>query len=246
MGAEKFLDTGDSVALSNLISTTINPILKRTRGKHKSGKIIRKIHENLENFSGGLYTVRGNKLSDYGIKLKESLELIKDIDIDELKPFEKILDKIYGKVVSYSKDIVKDVHFTVLICKDFRLIQQAYTLLSENILNYLCIKAELNHLIRENRKTVKRILLSKHDHHKKNIILKDNEIEIGQKIGLYTSADLAQLYDSLVVNFRNDINHGGFREDPKGYSVFTNKLDDFILEFEKLVFTNEIEIEETK
>lgn len=242
--AEKFLDTGDSKGLANMINTIIHPILRRTReeGKDqeivKSAQVINKIGRDLNDFSGGLYTVRGNRISDYGIKLKESLELVKDIDIDELKPFEKILDKIHERVAFYSKDIVKDIHYTVLICRDFRLIQQAYTFLSENILTYLCVKAEIDYMVYKNREMVKSVLFSAHGHYGKNVILDTKQIKIKEKIGLYISHDLAQLYDDSVIKFRNDINHAGYRKDAKGHKVIPARLDEFIQRFEDLVFTN--------
>src|SRR5690606_15782748 len=94
IGAERFISTGDSKQLSNMIETTIQPILRK-QNKDKGDKddeearVVNRIRSSLKNFSEGLYTVRGSKTSNYGTTLKKALESIKEINIDELKPFEK-------------------------------------------------------------------------------------------------------------------------------------------------------------
>lgn len=243
IGAEKFLNTGDSKQLSNMINTTIKPILKETEGKDEDAKISRQINKDLEDFSGGLYTVRGNKISEYGVALKKSLESIKRIELNELKPFEKILDKIYEKVYFYSDDIVSDVHNTVKLCRDFRLIQQAYTFLRENIVNYLCVKGEIDIRNTKDRELIETVLLSRHNLKKEKIVLKDDHKAIEVKIKDYVNYNLAELFEDLSSDYRNDLNHGGYRQDSKEYKKFSKKLDDFILGFERLIFNDGMEME---
>lgn len=240
IGAEKFLNTGDSRQLAMIISSTIKPILIESKGKNQDANIARKIKDDLESFSGGLYTVRGNSISEYGIALKTTLESIKKIELIELKPFEKILDKIFEKVYFYSDSIVRDIHNTVKLSRDLRLIQQSYTFLQENIINYLCHMGNINiHNVNERELTVT-VLLSYHK--LKNIKLKDEYLIINEKIKDYASHELAALYDDIG-DYRNDLNHAGYRQDSKEYKGFAKKLDSFILDFEKLVFDKNVEME---
>ena len=237
IGAEKFLDTGDGKKLSNMISTTIDPILKETGGDNLDAKTSERINCKLQAFSGGLYTVRGNTLTKDGIALKKSLESIKGINLYELKPFEKILDKIYEKIYFYSGDIVLDVHNTVKLCRDFRLIQQAYTFLRENIITYLCLKGNIDYTDSSERQLVETVLLSKDK--RKNILLEDIHNPIEENISKYINCDLVQLFEDTG-DTRNDLNHAGYRKNPRKYRTFYNKLDDFILSFERLVFKEKV------
>lgn len=221
IGAEKFINTGDSVQLCEMINYVIKPILKETGGHNDEAKVLEKIEANLKDFSVGLYTVRGNKISEYGMALKDSLREIKKIDINELKPFEKILDKIYEKVYFYSGDVVKDIHNTVKLCRDLNLIQQAYTFLRENIVNYVCISRGLDIYNNEDRDVAEDLL---HDN--------KNGVEISDK---GTEHKLVSLFKNTR-NYRNDLSHAGYRPNPMKYNKFKEKLDKSILEFERLIF----------
>lgn len=224
IGAEKFINTGDSVQLCKMINYVIKPILKETGGHNDEAKVLERIETNLKDFSGGLYTVRGNKISEYGMALKDSLREIKKIDINELKPFEKILDKIYEKVYFYSGDVVKDIHNTVKLCRDLNLIQQAYTFLRENIVNYVCICRGLDIYDIKDRGVAKDLL------YKYSKEISDKRIECKP----------ASLF-SVISSYRNDLNHAGYRQNSMGYIKFYKKLDKSILEFERLIFSQETE-----
>ena len=238
IGAERFISTGDSKQLSNMIETTIQPILRK-QNKDKGDKddeearVVNRIRSSLKNFSEGLYTVRGSKTSNYGTTLKKALESIKEINIDELKPFEKILDKIYEKVHFYSNDIILDVHNTVKLCRDLNLIQQAYTYLQENIISYLCVKANMDLYDEDLRMDISRVIPHYRSHDR--LELSQELLELNERLKPYISSDLADLYKDLG-DFRNDINHGGYRKNPRRYSTFYENLDDFILKFESIVF----------
>lgn len=238
IAAEKFINVGDSSQLSNIISQTIEPVLKETKGKDENASISKQISKKLEAFSNTLYTVRGKNISEYGTSLKDSLEKIKSIDIIQLKPFEKILNKIYEKVYFYSNDVVKDIHNTVKLCKDLRLIQQAYTFLQENIINHLCIVGEIDIFNTKARKITETVLLSCHNLKKDEIKLSEKHFPIRDKIKDYINHDLADLYNQIS-DYRNDINHAGYRQDSKKPEDFNKKLDEFINEFERLVINHE-------
>lgn len=232
MGAEKFINSGDSRQLTAMIDETIRPILKETKGKNETARISREISKDLETFSGALFTARGNKISEYGIALKRSLELIKTVEVGELKPFEMILEEIYKKVHFYSDDIVKDVHNTVKLCRDLNLIQQSYTFLQENIINHFCIVGDMDLISLEYRSGIPEVIMSRHKYLKRDI--GERHLHIEEKIGEYVTEDIANLYNQLG-DFRNDINHAGYRDKSKKSERFVRSLDDFICEFEKLI-----------
>ena len=237
VSADRFLTTGDSASLAKVINTTINPILRETKGEDEDAKNTAKLTRDLENFSGGLYTARGNVISEYGFNLKGSLEELKSLDLEELKPLEKILERIYKKVEFYTRDLIKDIHGTVKLCRDLNLIQQAYTFLRENIINHLCLKAEVDIYNVDHRRSVENVLNSFIKN--RNMGLSEEEEELKLRLNGHANEELAGYFTRLGTNYRNDLNHGGFRNDPSKHSKFARDLDKFILDFEKLVFDND-------
>lgn len=147
VGAEKFINTGDSRQLSEIMEETIQPILSGNKGQDipalkNKGIKVSSIKTNLDNFSGSIYTVRGHKISSEGYKLRKSLLELGELDILELKPLEKIIDLIYKKVENYSNNLVLDVFETIKLCNELNLTQQGYTFLQENIINFLYEKCK--------------------------------------------------------------------------------------------------------
>lgn len=244
IGAEKFINAGDSESITKIMEKTVGSILRDTKGASEEAQICKTINKNLKAFSDALYTVRGDEISKVGGQLKGSLELIKKIEENHvLKPFEKILEKIYEKVhfytnfgssenFQYKVNIVRDIHDTVKLCRDLNLIQQAYTLLLENIINYLCIVGDLDLLNREIRETVSKVIL--YYHPMKDIILDDKCKEIHEKIKNYLNEDIAILYNDLG-DYRNDFNHAGLREHSRKAKTFKENLNEYIDKFEKTV-----------
>lgn len=232
IGAEKFINTGDSKQLSKMVKDTIGPILRETKGENEEARLSKKINDDLETFSGALYTVRGRNISEYGCNLKSSLELIKAIEERQLKPFEKIIDRIYEKVHFYSGDIINDIHNTVKLCRDLNLIQQAYTFLMENVINYLCIAADLDISNQNIRKAISDVIPFYNERH--SCLLSKEYEDINRQIKPYLNQGIVKLYDKLG-GYRNDLNHAGYRQDARRVQKFNNDLDKFIAEFEQLI-----------
>src|SRR5690606_22459853 len=131
-----------------------------------------------------------------------------------------------------SNDIVLDVHHTVKLCRDLNLVQQAYTFLQENIISYLCSKGKINLLDRNYRSSIPQII----SHHSfKRTRLSENLSELNDLLKPYVTTDLANLYIKIG-NYRNDLNHAGYREGAKKYDTFSKELDNFISDFERIVF----------
>lgn len=236
VGAERFINTGDSRQLSEIMEETIHPILSESKGKDVTASRIRDIKTNLDNFSGSIYTVRGNKISTDGYKLKESLLELGELDILELKPLEKIIDLIYKKVENYSNNLVLDVFETVKLCNKLNLIQQGYTFLQENIINFLYEKCK--DIIVEPRPStyredLKNTLLSKCEH--KNIELNKLQNEYLKELEEYINKDIANFYINLGKD-RNDLNHAEYVNNPTNkIEKFNDKLDGHIDVFENII-----------
>ena len=236
IGAEKLVTTGDSTYIVELIERILKPSVTEKKGSDVSLNKLCKLQGRLKTFSDDLKGVRGNSISESGNALKIILEDIKEIKIEKLKPLEYVIDKILDKVETFRGELLSDIHHVIKLCMEFGLIQQAYTFLSENIVNYVCVMSgHCDKLmdVKFREKMVK-VLLSYNEKRNLNIKITDEELQIKKQIREKISNEHADLYNKLS-DFRNDLDHAGFRGDPKKMEKFTNKLGDFIKETEKLL-----------
>ena len=178
---------------------------------------------------------------------KSSNEL-KKIDINELKPFEKILDNMSSLVENFTGDLINDIVQAVKICIDFNLIQQGYTFLEENIFNFFCNALSINVCDTNSRMKISRVLNYIHrlktrgEEYTKP--LEENELDIKNKMyGLLDSNVIDEMSDLLIdiSHKRNDINHAGYRDvkiKAASADKFANELGRFADRFEKITGKN--------
>lgn len=239
IGAEKFISTGDITSLNNQVSQTIREYKGKIRGSDEESESLRSVNSLLEDFSKSLYTVRGMKISEEGFQLKRALEDVKEINIDELKPFREILDKIYKRVSMYSGYVLKDIHYTVKLCVELNLIQQAYTLLRENIVSFVCLAAEMDIKDSKIREVIEKSIGCRHP--EMNFKVKEENLAIDEKLASYIDENLAKLFDKIG-KYRNDLNHGGYRSDPSTPDKFKKEIKIDIKEFEDIVDLDELKL----
>ena len=219
IAADKFLKTGYSKDLSDLIHEAISEKASESKEAQKLNKLQKKLNE----FSRSLYTVRGKRISGLGMEIKGILTDLETITIDELKPLEKILKKIKYIFEPFTGDIVLDIHHSAKLCADFNLVYQAYTLIRENIVNYVASSLNMDLSIRKNREEIEDSLNGKNDGFNSNI----------EK---FVDDDIRELFDCLR-DLRNTLAHAGFNENsPKESKIYCN-LKMFIREFEDQFLT---------
>jgi len=248
IAAEKLITIGDSRQIGDLIEKTINPVLKSSKGSNVTAKTTRDINRNLKFFSNALYTVRGCDVSQCAINLKKSLNELKKIDIDELKPFEKILDKMTSIVENFTGDLINDIVQAVKVCIKFNLIQQGYTFLEENIFNFFCNTLSIDVRATYSRMKISRVLNYIHSLKargaEKTNPLEQSELDIkNQMYSLLDSNIIDEMADLLIdiSQKRNDINHAGYRNNrvrASSADKFANELGRFADRFEKIIGKN--------
>jgi len=248
IAAEKLITIGDCRQIADLIEKTINPVLKSSKGNNVTAAATRNINRNLKNFSNALYTVRGCDISECALSLKKSLNELKKIDIDELKPFEKILDKMNSVVENFTGDLINDVLQAVKACINFNLIQQGYTFLEENIFSFFCNTLSIDVCASEKRMKISRVLnyiysIRKRGEEKTNPLEK-SELDIKNQMYSLLDSDLIEEMADLLVDIahkRNDINHAGYRSTrirAASSDKFANELGRLADRFEKLIGKN--------
>lgn len=232
VGAERFINTGDVIPLEAQVSKTIRSYKRKIQRRDEEADLLKRISNSLKSFSDALHTVRGPIISKHGNELRKILEEVKDVNIDELKPFGEILDIVYEKVSPYSGQELSDIHYTVKLYQEFNLIQQAYTLLRENIVNFVALSAGIDIKDEDKRMQIENIILSRRS--KPGIIVRDENLDMEKKVEEYINEDLGNLFDRIGA-YRNDLNHGGYREKYSESDTFYKELEGLIEDYESII-----------
>jgi len=203
---ERFLQTGNAEMVSKLGIEELKPLLAKTKGE--VGGELRKLISLLKSFSEKVSTCRA---SDFKSTLEEISGVIPkaEKELEELKPFKPL----FGKIKEFFNVSIKnDIHSGLEVsswCLEKGLVQQGYTILRETIVNYVILEVlGSEYLKKKNNRAIAESMLN-------------NEYE---KI----PRDILKLWGEIV-DYRNDINHAGWREQnyhtPKD---FEEKLREFI------------------
>lgn len=190
--------------------------------------------EEIRNFSEEILANRGVALTE-GISAVAIKNVLKKSENSNIHPVVKpIFELVEKEFINYEKDNVLNGLHAVKWCIDHNLIQQGYTLMSEflptYILNY--ISEEVDN--RDSRNTINGLLgiNGKKDKFRYDEKIKGKQIEIIDKaLTIPYFKKLCKRNRSINPQNRDDINHGGFRKNPKSYSTFKEELKD---KYEKL------------
>lgn len=213
---DDFLTYGDAKDINKLTKEELTPILKSTKGKDEDALNLKELGNQLEKFTGLIQTSRG-------------LGIIRDFDFDNLrrlininkesilKPINPLLDGISNKTKNFNNNDVENGYAAVKWCIKHNLIQQGYTLLQETMISEIVVKHFGENKIAEKNE---RELVSQAINIRKGKIPENeweesakNNKECVQEIMDGLDDDFIRVYDS-VSQYRNDINHAGFRDNP--------------------------------
>ncbi len=168
------------------------------------------------------------------VSLHENIQIIKNDNCHPaLKP---ILEKIELRLVGYKNNNVLNGFLAVEWCIERNLIQQGYTILSELLPSYVLSKLGFDFKIKFNRDAINGFMAINGNLNK----FKFSEIEsekASQERMLIRATQmpyfkqLCERNRSINASNRDDINHGGFRLNPKTYEVLKAQLSD---KYEKL------------
>lgn len=232
---DHFLKFGNISKLKQLSETTLNPILAETRGQDQLASKIRYIVNTLNDLLTSIYTCRSNTLLEIFSKnnnkskldtLLEYLNFILNNNylLPQLnEPFQKIKERVIS--INDENPIMSSIK-TVQWCIDFNWIQQGYTLLQENICSYIIKLFNKDFNNKEERESLTSAL---------NIIFKkipEQEWKGNKEmIRFYFNQqdklfEISELYCYLT-DYRNDINHSGYRQNPKSVRDITEKLGEY-------------------
>ena len=162
-------------------------------------------------------------------------------------PFTKLKERLLIIFEDFKKDNIYNVLYAVKYCDEFGLTQQGFTLFIEYIISkvisdceILTDKEDLYDI--ELRSVVSSALslssVEKFDFDRFDFEKKEKYFLIVNKIFelSYKKKLTKQVYSSLALGGRNDLNHAGFRpiSEAKKTGHFKNKLKEYIIRYEKL------------
>ncbi len=234
VATENFLSYGDAKDLDKLTKERLEPILKATKGKDRSAQNLRYLSVQLKKMTELIQTSRGYSIIkefDFDI-LRRLISCNKETI---LKPINPLLGMISDKIKGFNNSDIKNGYAAVNWCVEHNLIQQGYTILEETMITEIVAKyfgkAEINNIS-------KREIVSQAIHIKSSKIQEDkwkeparNNKSMVRKIVDELGDDFVGIFDS-VSQYRNDINHAGFRKNPHKPEDIKKKLIEY---YKKLI-----------
>lgn len=237
-GAEEFLTTGNSKLLSAEIlkaKNSVSEIFKTGTAEEKNeAKIMEAISKSLKAYSEDLLTCRGKNIATDCKKLKDELNKIKEITIFDFTPFSKIINQLIDKVKPYNGEVINDSIYAIEQCREFGLLQQAYTMLRETIVTFVTIQIGLDYNYTVKREMAEHIINDFVHSENSNYILSEIEKELKSKCDEKVMKRIAEIYRNIG-GIRNDLDHGGFSDNATSYLKFQKNLGHYIKQFKEIV-----------
>jgi CRISPR-associated DxTHG motif protein len=216
-----FQRSGDSSALRQLFDREVIARQKASKGKDQEAKLLKEVGYGLYQASQRMATCRGYEIYTNPVmsRVTERLQQL-ETQYSPGKAFNPLLARIREKIESIScplndvSDEVKQGFEAVSWCVQHNLVQQAYTLLQENLITHFCQKGGADPWKEADRKLVSSALSltrkSLNEWSEKALEHEDFIKQIMDSAGV----EVLTLYDQLSKK-RNDINHGGITNPAK-------------------------------
>ncbi len=212
--ANIFINHGNLDSLALLTKQEITPLLAKTKGKNKTASTLRNLANKFEEFSTFI-KVNNVPAINTGIIFDKISKIILSLKNDLITPLNPIIEKIQEKIsiFSTSNDTLNGFR-AVDFCIENGLIQQAYTMLQENIVTIILEKEKKDVKNKTYRLVVTgafRILAEKlkedewKNENRKNIELTNKIIRNNILISLEKPF-------TKLTEKRNTINHAGFND----------------------------------
>jgi CRISPR-associated Csx2 family protein len=205
LGIERFLETGNTRKLEELANKELEPQLKESKGAE--GGRYRVLVSLLCSFEGKISTCRGPKLKNTVEKIAASLDQVKDDKI-EMPMLDPLIRKVRKRFLSMdTENHISCGLDAVSWCIEHGLIQQGYTILRETVVNFIIkeIFGCSDFQNQEYREKAEKLLNSEDE-------------------GILP--DILNLWGEIV-QYRNDINHAGWKEEIHKWKDFGMKLKSF-------------------
>ena len=228
VAVERFLQTGNAEMINKFGIEELKPLLAETKGEVGGG--LRKLINSLNNFSQNVSTCRAPDFKSNIEKILNSLPGA-ETELEKLRQFRPLFGKIKDRFSNMKIDDEVSCGLEVASwCLEKGLVQQGFTILRETIINYVIMNVLRSDKLR------KPAIKENTDYREiaENMLNNRNEIIPIHILNLYLE----------IIDYRNDINHAGWRKQNFHSPVdFKKKLNEFIERLRSFMIKEEGAIE---
>lgn len=236
-GAESFKQTGNPKSIVCLTNENIKPALILYGGKNDIVNSIRKLVTSIERGEKEIVTNRGKLISESVNFKRAQNELNKLTSTNEVfSPLKPLLKTISNKIKDFGVVGKNNWEASVEWCIKHGLEQQGITQLQEGIIGFVCKRNDLDPMNLKNRELTSQAL---------NIFSKDKPETLWKSPACDSREIVIKItHDPFVVShkknydrlteLRNDINHGGYRDNSCDSNDFKISLKDIYSQYKLL------------
>lgn len=157
-GTRQFIKNGNVDELTQLISQSVDPIVREAKGSNQGATAIKLLSRSLNQFTQDLQTNRSKSLFE-GKTVQCMVRALEEADEELIPVFKPILRKIKESITPFNVDNnilvgLEAIKWTY----NNGLIQQAITMADELLTTFLCAELQLNENSRQDRSLVKSAL----------------------------------------------------------------------------------------
>lgn len=236
---DRFIKAGDARLIDQLARGGLSQILTETKGQDKNAAAIRNIGKTLSEYCRAIATCRFTEIGGIAAKLRARIEECENANL--LPPFRPLFGLIETEFSPFTGEMVKDGFAAAQWCLNHNLIQQGVTILRELFLTHVVSSVERDWNDTVEREEIASAALGISFNRKYNN--RDNRPtgKHAEAIAFYMRwcedrPDLLKLWGPLS-DTRNDLNHGGFRSQPKKADFFARELSKTIEKLRDLLVT---------
>ncbi len=242
LAVDRFLGAGDASGVSMLAEVALRPMLRATGGQDRAAAAVSNVAKNVKALSEVMSTCRGCEISKIAGSLKKNIDGCERVGL--LPPFKPLLGRIKESLERFTGNDpvpVGDGLCAAKWCLDHNLIQQGYTILLEVLVNYVALSAGADVKDRKQRELVT---------HTAGLFARGTPVEAWTGYALNNRALTENYLDiygrqpalpglvAELANLRNDLDHAGFRSNPKRPGHFGKRLGELIGSAEKEIVAN--------
>jgi CRISPR-associated Csx2 family protein len=230
---DRFLGSGDAGPTAELAKKAVQPLLQNSRGGDEAARAIHDLANQLQAFSQAIATCRGPRIGEIVGRLKGDLE--RTLNLEVVPPFKPLLEQVQSRMNVFDGDFVRDGLKATRWCLEHNLTQQGFTILQEFLVSFIATGAGLDMDNRNHREISSQAV---------EIFGRDlpqeewrppaghNPEKTKSVLGfLQNSPAIVPLFKALT-EFRNDLNHAGFRKHPKAAKSFAAGLAELLTKVE--------------
>jgi CRISPR-associated Csx2 family protein len=215
---QSFVKNGAAKELKRLTDKQINPVLKHSGGESPPAKAMGNIVRGIETICRNISMNRGADIIQYDYEqIKSHIQLLPKDDIF-IKPLVPLFSVIENKIAPFARDDINNGFKAVDWCVFHGMIQQAITMLQENMVTFLLVQVGEDWGVKKNRTAVSETMkiVSEAKSKSGRAITPDGDEKQGPLIEkLKEHPFLLHLVKSFekLRSIRIDVNHGGYNKE---------------------------------